>query len=119
MVDLHLLHFQVFLLYFQLFLLYIQMIYHLKHYHQHHQFCLYNNSINFLMSYSNFDCILYIRMTISRSSALHTNVLLIFETYDLNGALFLNGRSFSALSFSFTAAAKRSIVSFTTIHASL
>ena len=42
-----LLDFQVLLL----FLFYIRMIYHLKHYryHQLHQFCLCNNSTNFLM----------------------------------------------------------------------
>ena len=38
------------LVFTQLFLFYIQIYYHLKHYHQHHQFCLYNNSIKFLMS---------------------------------------------------------------------
>ena len=62
-------------------------------------------------------------MTISRSSALSINVLLIFEMHDLNGALSLNETSFSALSFSFAAAAaaaaKRSIAPFTTIYASL
>ena len=57
-LDLHLLHLQVFLVYFLLFLFYIAMIYHLKQYHQHHRFRLYNNSINFLMSYNNFDYIL-------------------------------------------------------------
>ena len=30
-------------------------LYHLKHYHQHFQFCLYSNSIKFLISYDNFD----------------------------------------------------------------
>ena len=39
--------------------------------------------------------------------------------HDLNGALFLNATSSSGLSFSFTAAAKRSIVRFTAIYASL
>ena len=58
-------------------------------------------------------------MTISRSSALSINVLLIFEMHDLNGALFLNTTPFSALSFSFGAATKRSIGPFTTIYASL
>ena len=61
-------------------------------------------------------------MTMSRSSALSINVLLIFEMHDLNGAFSLNETSFSALSFSFAAAAaaaKRSIVPFTTIYASL
>ena len=58
-------------------------------------------------------------MTISRSSALFVNVLIIFEIHDLNGALFLNATSFSALSFSFAAAAKISIVPFTTVYASL
>ena len=52
-------------------------------------------------------------MTISRSSALSINVLLIFEKHDLNEALFLNATSFLTLSFSF-AAAKRFIVPFTT-----
>ena len=58
------------------------------------------------------------RHTISRS-ALYVNVLLIFEMHDLNGGLFLNATSLSGLSFSFAAAAKRSIVPFTTIYASL
>ena len=58
-------------------------------------------------------------MTISRSSALSINVLLIFEMHDLNGALFLNTTFFSALSFSVPAAAKRSIFPFTTIYVSL
>ena len=59
-------------------------------------------------------------MNISRSSALSINVLLLFEMHDLNGALFLNETSFSALSFSFAAAAtKRSFAPFTTIYASL
>ena len=35
---------------FLLFSFYVQMIYYLKHYYQHHQFRLYNNFINFLMS---------------------------------------------------------------------
>ena len=48
-------------------------------------------------------------MTISRSSVLCINVLLIFEMHDLNGAS----------SFSFAGAAKRSIVPSTTIYASL
>ena len=30
----------------------------LTYYHQHHQFCLYNNSINFVMSWNNFNYIL-------------------------------------------------------------
>ena len=47
-------------------------------------------------------------MTISRSSALSINVLLMFEMHDLNGAILLNATFFSALSFSFEAAAKRS-----------
>ena len=47
-------------------------------------------------------------MTISRSSALSINVLLIFEMHDLYGALFLNATFFSALLFSFVAAAKTS-----------
>ena len=58
-------------------------------------------------------------MTISRSPALAINVLLIFEMHDLNEALFLNTTSFPALSFSFAAAAKISIVPFTAIYASL
>ena len=58
-------------------------------------------------------------MTISRSSALSINVLLIFEMHDLNGALFLNTTFFSALSFSFAAAAKSSNVPFATIYSSL
>ena len=41
----------------------------------------------------------------SRSSALPINVPLIFEMHDLNGALFLSATFFSALSFSFAAAA--------------
>ena len=48
-------------------------------------------------------------MTKWRSSALSINVLLTFEMDDLNEALFLNAAFFSALSFSFAAAAKRSI----------
>ena len=77
------------------FLFYIKMIYHLKYYKQHHQFRLYNNSINFLMSWNNFDYSsrLYIGMMISRSSALSINVLLIFQFHDLNGALFLKTTS--------------------------
>ena len=47
------------------------------------------------------------------------NALLISKMHDLNGALFLNATSFSVLSFSFAAAAKRSNVPFTTIYASL
>ena len=50
--------FLVFLAVFVLFLFYIQMIYHLKHNHQQQQLHLYNNSINFLMSWNNFDYIL-------------------------------------------------------------
>ena len=57
--------------------------------------------------YSN---ILYISMTISRSSVSSINVLLIFEMHDLYRALFLKATSFPALLFSFAAAAKRSIV---------
>ena len=52
-------------------------------------------------------------MIISRSSALSINVLLIFNIHDLNGVLFSNVTFFSALSFSFAAAAKRYIVPFT------
>ena len=55
----------------------------------------------------------------SRSSALPINVPLIFEMHDLNGALFLSATFFSALSFSFAAAAYISIVLFTTIYESL
>ena len=58
-------------------------------------------------------------MTISRSSALPTNVLSVFEMHDLNGALFLKEASFSALSFSFAIAANRSIAPFATIYVSL
>ena len=58
-------------------------------------------------------------MTISRPSVLYINVLLIFEMHDLNGALFSNATSYSALSFSFAAAAKRSMVPFKTIYTSL
>ena len=58
-------------------------------------------------------------MTISRSSELPVNVLLIFDMLDLNGALFLSIKSYSALSSSFAAATKISIVPFTTIYASL
>ena len=47
-------------------------------------------------------------MIISRSFALPINLLLTFETHDLNGALFLKATSFPALTFSFAAAAKRS-----------
>ena len=57
-------------------------------------------------------------MTTSRSFALSINVLLIFAMHDLNGALFLKTVSFSALSFLFAAATKRSIAPFTTIYAS-
>ena len=56
-------------------------------------------------------------MTISRSSALSVNVLLIFKMHDLNEVLFLD-RTW-VLSFSFAAATKTSIVPFTTIYASL
>ena len=57
-------------------------------------------------SYSNR---LYIGMTTWRSSAMSINMLLTFEMDDLNEALLLNATFFSALSFSFAAAAKRSI----------
>ena len=54
---------------------------------------------------------IYIGMSLSRSSTLSMNVLLIFEMNYLNRALFLYALSFSALPFSFAAAAaKRSIV---------
>ena len=66
---------------------------------------------------------IYIAMSLSRSSTLSINVLLIFEMNYLNRALFLYALSFSALPFSFAAAAaaaaKRSIVFFTAIFASL
>ena len=58
-------------------------------------------------------------MTVSRSFAQPINVLLIFDIHDLNRALFLNARFHSVLSFLFAAAAKRSIVPFTTICALL
>ena len=58
-------------------------------------------------------------MTISRSSTLSINVLLIFEIQYLNGTLFLNETSFSALLFSFAASAKISVIPLTTIYASL
>ena len=58
-------------------------------------------------------------MTISRSSALSINVLLVFEMHDLNGSLFLNATFCSALSFSFEAASKRSIAPFTAIYEAL
>ena len=45
-------------------------------------------------------------MTVSRSSALRINVLLILDIHNLNVALFTNAKSFSALSFSFAGAAK-------------
>ena len=54
-------------------------------------------------------------MTVSRSSAFSTVVLLKFEIRDLNEALFLNTTFFSALSFSFALSAKKSIVPFTII----
>ena len=54
-------------------------------------------------------------MTISRSSALSINALLIFDMHDLNGALFSNTTFFCALSFSFAGSAKRSIVLFTAL----
>ena len=47
---------------------------------------------------------LYIGMTVSRSSALSMNVLLIFYIADKNGALFLNAALFSTLWFSFAVA---------------
>ena len=122
MVDLHLLHFQVFLVFSLLFLFFIQIIYHLQHHHhQHHQFRLCNNSINFdwITLTNRFSNRLYIGITISKSSALCINALLTFEMHDLNEALFYNATSFSTLSFSFAAAANRSLVPFTTIYASL
>ena len=56
---------------------------------------------------------LYMGITMSRSSALFMNVLLIF---DLNGALFLNTTPFYAISLS--PVTPRSIVPFTTIYTS-
>ena len=82
-------------------------------------FVLYSNylpSLALSLTYSNR---LYIGITISRSSPLSINVLLIFEMHDLNGELFLNATSFTTLWFSFAAVAKRSIVLSTTIYASL
>ena len=73
------------------------------------------------MLWNYFDYIVtgYIYIAMSLSS-LSINVLLIFEMNYLNRALFLYALSFSALPFSFAAAAaKRSIVFFTTIFASL
>ena len=58
-------------------------------------------------------------ITILRFFALSINALLIFDMCNLNGALLLNTASFSALSFSFAAEAKKSIVSFTTKYVSL
>ena len=58
-------------------------------------------------------------MAISRSSALSINVLLIFEMHDLKRALFSNATFFSASSFSFAAAVKRSSIPFTIMNASL
>ena len=60
-------------------------------------------------------------MIISRPSEFSINVLLIFDKHNLNvnGTLILKIESFSALSSVFVSAAKRSIVSFTTINASL
>ena len=58
----------------------------MKHYHQHHQFRLYNNYINFLISLNDFDYILrlYIGITISKSSTFSINVLSIFVMHDRN-----------------------------------
>ena len=58
-------------------------------------------------------------MNISRSSPLSINLKLIFEMHDSNSALFLDATSVTASSFSIAAAAKRSVVPFTTIFASL
>ena len=58
-------------------------------------------------------------MSISRSSALSTNVVLVFDIHDINGGLFLNTTSFCVLSCSFGATAKIPILPFTTIYASL
>ena len=82
----------------------------MKHYHQCHQFCLYNNSTKFLMSLlSLYSSRLYIKMTIQRSSPLSINVLLIFDMHGLNGELLLN-TAFCVLLFLFAAAAERTIV---------
>ena len=51
-------------------------------------------------------------MTITRFSALSINKLSMFDMQNLNGALFLNAASFSALVCSFAAEFKRSIVPF-------
>ena len=56
-------------------------------------------------------------MTISRSSELSINVLLIFIMNDINGGLFLNATSFSSISV--FAVALTFILPFTTIYASL
>ena len=60
-------------------------------------------------------------MTISRCSAfsINVNVLLAFDKHGLNGALFSDATSFSALSPWFPGAAEVSIVPFTTIYPSL
>ena len=67
------------------------------------------------MSRNNCDYILtdyYIRMNIPSSSELSIIWLLIFETRDLNGALFLNVKSSSALSPLLVAAAKQEYLHF-------
>ena len=61
--------------------------------------------------------ILYISITISRSSALSLNVLLIFDIHELNGALFLKVSFLSTLLTRLLPATL--ILLFTTIHASL
>ena len=47
------------------------------------------------------------------------SIKLIFEMHDSNSALYLDATSVTASSFSIVAAAKRSVVPFTTIFASL
>ena len=51
-------------------------------------------------------------MTLSGSSALSINVLLIFDMHDLKGVLFLNATNFCVLSFSLATASERSIALF-------
>ena len=58
-------------------------------------------------------------MTVSKSSALSINVLLIFDMHDLNGELFLNVATFSALIISFATSPVKSIFPFTTIYSLL
>ena len=58
-------------------------------------------------------------MTISKSSESSINMLLMFDMHGLSDALCLNTTSFSALSSSFAAAAKRSIYPFATLYTTL